>query len=96
MIPAENIVAAFQGSQKTVFAVSKSTTEAQVFLEVIPYVGLLLTKKLYSLESVDYSWISHVFFPCVCVLGKGGNAINLCFYGASKLLQMFRGSQHCN
>nr|GMC62158.1 3-dehydroquinate synthase homolog [Ipomoea batatas] len=35
VIPAENIVAAFQGSQKTVFAVSKSTTEAQVFLEAL-------------------------------------------------------------
>ncbi|CAN1322344.1 Galactose mutarotase [Linum perenne] len=34
IIPAENIVAAFQGSQKTVFAISKSPSEAQVFLEV--------------------------------------------------------------
>ncbi|KAL5582333.1 hypothetical protein UlMin_014775 [Ulmus minor] len=33
IIPAENIVAAFQGSQKTVFAISKTPAEAQVFLE---------------------------------------------------------------
>ncbi|XP_019185842.1 PREDICTED: uncharacterized protein LOC109180613 isoform X2 [Ipomoea nil] len=37
VIPAENIVAAFQGSQKTVFAVSTSTTEAQVFLEALEH-----------------------------------------------------------
>ncbi|XP_038698860.1 3-dehydroquinate synthase homolog isoform X2 [Tripterygium wilfordii] len=33
IIPAENIVAAFQGSQKTVFAVSERPSEAQIFLE---------------------------------------------------------------
>ncbi|XP_059449986.1 uncharacterized protein LOC132180980 isoform X3 [Corylus avellana] len=35
VIPAENIVAAFQGSQKTVFAISKNHSEAQVFLEAL-------------------------------------------------------------
>ncbi|KAL5582336.1 hypothetical protein UlMin_014778 [Ulmus minor] len=35
IIPAENIVAAFQGSQKTVFAISKTPAEAQVFLEAL-------------------------------------------------------------
>ncbi|KAF8390233.1 hypothetical protein HHK36_024758 [Tetracentron sinense] len=35
VIPAENIVAAFQGSQKTVFAISKSPSEAQIFLEAL-------------------------------------------------------------
>ncbi|XP_077224858.1 3-dehydroquinate synthase isoform X4 [Tasmannia lanceolata] len=35
VIPAENIVAAFQGSQKTVFAVAKTPSEAQVFLEAL-------------------------------------------------------------
>ncbi|KAL5992174.1 hypothetical protein ACLOJK_013089 [Asimina triloba] len=35
VIPAENIVAAFQGSQKTVFAVAKSPSEAQIFLEAL-------------------------------------------------------------
>nr|XP_043614851.1 putative GPI-anchored protein pfl2 isoform X2 [Erigeron canadensis] len=35
VIPAENIVAAFHGSHKTVFAVSKSPSEAQVFLEAL-------------------------------------------------------------
>lgn len=34
VIPAENIVAAFQGHQKTVFAVSKTPSEAKNFLEV--------------------------------------------------------------
>ncbi|KAF3444769.1 hypothetical protein FNV43_RR14462 [Rhamnella rubrinervis] len=35
VIPAENIVAAFQGSQKTVFAISKFPSEAQIFLEAL-------------------------------------------------------------
>ncbi|XP_058228135.1 uncharacterized protein LOC131336359 isoform X2 [Rhododendron vialii] len=35
VIPAENIVAAFQSSQKTVFAISKTSTEAQIFLEAL-------------------------------------------------------------
>ncbi|XP_057488715.1 LOW QUALITY PROTEIN: uncharacterized protein LOC130774674 [Actinidia eriantha] len=35
VIPAENIVAAFQSSQKTVFAISRNPTEAQVFLEAL-------------------------------------------------------------
>ncbi|KAJ4973217.1 hypothetical protein NE237_006391 [Protea cynaroides] len=35
VIPAENIVAAFQGSQKMVFAISKSPCEAQIFLEAL-------------------------------------------------------------
>jgi len=34
VIPAENIIAAFQRSQKTVLAISNNTSEAQVFLEV--------------------------------------------------------------
>ncbi|XP_050381520.1 uncharacterized protein LOC126798557 [Argentina anserina] len=37
VIPAENIVAAFQGSQKTVFAVSKTPVEAQVFFEALEH-----------------------------------------------------------
>ncbi|KAK6928217.1 3-dehydroquinate synthase [Dillenia turbinata] len=35
VIPAENIVAAFQGSQKTVLAVSGTSSDAQVFLEAL-------------------------------------------------------------
>ncbi|MFS7970762.1 putative 3-dehydroquinate synthase II [Helianthus anomalus] len=35
VIPAENIVAAFHGHHKTVFAISKSLSEAQVFLEAL-------------------------------------------------------------
>lgn len=35
VIPAENIVAAFQGSQKTVFAVARTPSEAQTFLEAL-------------------------------------------------------------
>ncbi|PKI46542.1 hypothetical protein CRG98_033099, partial [Punica granatum] len=35
VIPAENIVATFQGSQKTVFAISKTPTEARTFLEAL-------------------------------------------------------------
>ncbi|KAK9272850.1 hypothetical protein L1049_003228 [Liquidambar formosana] len=35
VIPAENIVAAFQGSQKTVFSISKTSSEAQIFLEAL-------------------------------------------------------------
>lgn len=35
VIPAENIVAAFQGSHKTVFAISKTPCEAQTFLEAL-------------------------------------------------------------
>jgi hypothetical protein len=34
VVPAENIVVAFQGCQKTVFAISKNHSEAQVFFEV--------------------------------------------------------------
>lgn len=37
VIPAENIVAAFQGTQKTVLAVSKTQSEAQVFLEALQH-----------------------------------------------------------
>ncbi|XVE83817.1 hypothetical protein DITRI_Ditri16bG0117800 [Diplodiscus trichospermus] len=37
VIPAENIVAEFQGSQTTVFAVSKSPVEAQLFLEALEH-----------------------------------------------------------
>ncbi|XP_022750651.1 uncharacterized protein LOC111299618 isoform X2 [Durio zibethinus] len=37
VIPAENIVAEFQGSQRTVFAVSKSPVEAQLFLEALEH-----------------------------------------------------------
>ncbi|XVF58233.1 hypothetical protein PTKIN_Ptkin07bG0048100 [Pterospermum kingtungense] len=37
VIPAENIVAEFQGSQMTVFAVSKSPVEAQLFLEALEH-----------------------------------------------------------
>ncbi|CAH1420787.1 unnamed protein product [Lactuca virosa] len=35
VIPAENIVAAFHGTHKTVFAISKSLSEAQIFLEAL-------------------------------------------------------------
>ncbi|CAA7401076.1 unnamed protein product [Spirodela intermedia] len=35
VIPAENIVAAFQGCSKTVLAIASSSTEAQVFLEAL-------------------------------------------------------------
>ncbi|KAL8251265.1 hypothetical protein R6Q59_034958 [Mikania micrantha] len=35
VIPAENIVAAFHGHHKTVFAISKSPSEAQIFLEAL-------------------------------------------------------------
>ncbi|KAK1432853.1 hypothetical protein QVD17_09755 [Tagetes erecta] len=35
VIPAENIVAAFHGYQKTVFAISKTPSEAQIFLEAL-------------------------------------------------------------
>ncbi|KAI3726088.1 hypothetical protein L1987_65885 [Smallanthus sonchifolius] len=35
VIPAENIVAAFYGHHKTVFAISKSPSEAQIFLEAL-------------------------------------------------------------
>ncbi|XP_034707348.1 uncharacterized protein LOC117930757 isoform X3 [Vitis riparia] len=43
VIPAENIVAAFKGSHITVFAISKSPSEAQIFLELPTYslVGVL-------------------------------------------------------
>ncbi|KAI3974202.1 hypothetical protein MKX01_033453 [Papaver californicum] len=35
VIPAETIIASFQGSQKTVFAISKTPSEAQLFLEAL-------------------------------------------------------------
>ncbi|KAL3525952.1 hypothetical protein ACH5RR_014324 [Cinchona calisaya] len=35
VIPAENIVAAFQGSQRMVMAISKTPSEAQIFLEAL-------------------------------------------------------------
>ncbi|TKY50283.1 3-dehydroquinate synthase [Spatholobus suberectus] len=37
VIPAENIIAAFQSSRKTVFAISSNTSEAQVFLEALEH-----------------------------------------------------------
>ncbi|XP_038994331.1 3-dehydroquinate synthase homolog [Hibiscus syriacus] len=37
VIPAENIVAQFQGSRTTVFAISKSPAEAQLFLEALEH-----------------------------------------------------------
>ncbi|CAK7344445.1 unnamed protein product [Dovyalis caffra] len=37
IIPAENIVAAFQGSRKTVFAISKTHSEAQIYLEALEH-----------------------------------------------------------
>ncbi|KAJ1386874.1 3-dehydroquinate synthase [Sesbania bispinosa] len=37
VIPAENIIAAFQSSQKTVFAISSTTSEAQLFLEALEH-----------------------------------------------------------
>ncbi|KAK7266355.1 hypothetical protein RIF29_18999 [Crotalaria pallida] len=37
VIPAENIIAAFQSSQKTVFAISNNTSEAQIFLEALEH-----------------------------------------------------------
>ncbi|WCJ20788.1 3-dehydroquinate synthase [Euphorbia peplus] len=37
IIPAENIVAAFQASQKTVFAISNTPSEAQIFLEALEH-----------------------------------------------------------
>ncbi|CAA3013846.1 3-dehydroquinate synthase II [Olea europaea subsp. europaea] len=41
VIPAENIVAAIQGTQKTVFAISKTSSEAQIFLEVVSYFNMI-------------------------------------------------------
>ncbi|CAK7335141.1 unnamed protein product [Dovyalis caffra] len=37
IIPAENIVAAFQGSRKTVFAISKTHSEAQIYFEALEH-----------------------------------------------------------
>ncbi|XP_047975587.1 3-dehydroquinate synthase homolog isoform X2 [Salvia hispanica] len=37
VIPAENIVAAIQGTQKTVFAISKTPSEAQLFFEALEH-----------------------------------------------------------
>ncbi|KAJ6753169.1 3-DEHYDROQUINATE SYNTHASE [Salix koriyanagi] len=37
IIPAENIVATFQGSRKTVLAISKNHSEAQIFLEALEH-----------------------------------------------------------
>ncbi|KAL3813365.1 hypothetical protein ACJIZ3_014633 [Penstemon smallii] len=37
VIPAENIVAAIQGTQKTVFAISKTPSEAQTFFEALEH-----------------------------------------------------------
>ncbi|CAL1392098.1 unnamed protein product [Linum trigynum] len=58
MIPAENIVAAFQGSGKTVFAISKSASEAQTFLEALEHglggVVLNVEKVEPLLELKDY------------------------------------------
>ncbi|CAA3013852.1 3-dehydroquinate synthase homolog isoform X2 [Olea europaea subsp. europaea] len=58
VIPAENIVAAIQGTQKTVFAISKTSSEAQIFLEALEH-GLggvvLKTEDIKSLlELKDY------------------------------------------
>ncbi|XP_071723127.1 uncharacterized protein, partial [Rutidosis leptorrhynchoides] len=37
IIPAENIVAAFQGSHKRVFAISRTASEAQIFFEALEH-----------------------------------------------------------
>ncbi|XP_030469720.1 uncharacterized protein LOC115688122 isoform X1 [Syzygium oleosum] len=37
VIPAENIVATFQGSRKTVFAISRNLSEAHIFLEALEH-----------------------------------------------------------
>ncbi|XP_019451241.1 PREDICTED: uncharacterized protein LOC109353426 [Lupinus angustifolius] len=37
VIPAENIIAAFHNSQKTVFSISSNTSEAQIFLEALEH-----------------------------------------------------------
>ncbi|XP_028096456.1 uncharacterized protein LOC114296365 isoform X5 [Camellia sinensis] len=55
VIPAENIVAAFQSSQKTVFAISRTPAEAQIFLEVGSFArGLFLVHS----ECLESNYIS--------------------------------------
>lgn len=54
VIPAENIVAAIQGTQKTVFAVSKTSSEAQTFFEVVSFIGIdLLNEKFITVQHVS-------------------------------------------
>lgn len=48
VIPAENIVAAFQGTRKTIFAVSKTPSEAQIFLEVVSLIKMSLVMDIYA------------------------------------------------
>ncbi|KAL6139717.1 hypothetical protein ACLB2K_058019 [Fragaria x ananassa] len=54
VIPAENIVAAFQGSQKMVFAVSKTPVEAQVFFEALEHGLGGVVLKVEDVSSMDY------------------------------------------
>ncbi|WVZ14915.1 hypothetical protein V8G54_012481 [Vigna mungo] len=52
VIPAENIIAAFQRSQKTVFAISNNTSEAQVFLEALEHGLDGIVMKIEDVEAV--------------------------------------------
>ena len=56
VIPAENIVAAFQDSQITVVAISKSPSEAQIFFEVQFIVSKIRTAMNFTFfeDFIDY------------------------------------------
>lgn len=73
IIPAENIVAAFQGSQKTVLAISKTHSEAQIFLEVSAEYSLIRGEnEIYMPDLLFKLLFSGCFLNCI------GVTLNVC------------------
>ena len=69
VIPAENIVAAFQDSQITVFAISKSPSEAQIFLE-IQFIDSKIRTGMnftYFKDFLDYLIFLILLFRCILI-----------------------------
>lgn len=73
IIPAENIVAAFQGSRKTVLAISKTHSEAQIFLEVSAEYSLIRGEnEIYMHDLLFQLVFSGYFLNCI------GVTLNVC------------------
>ncbi|KAK3409189.1 hypothetical protein EUGRSUZ_J01218 [Eucalyptus grandis] len=67
VIPAENIVATFQGSQKTVFAISRNLSEAQIFLEALEHGLCGVVLKVEDVNSVlDLKVICFNWYQLIC------------------------------
>lgn len=58
MIPAENLVAAFQGNKKTIFAISKTFSEAQLFLEVYKSLHIYIYLNFFYDDNLSIFFVS--------------------------------------